>query len=1048
MDTRKGIIAWFARNSVAANLLMAVLLIGGLVSAFTIQREVFPQITLNLISVEVPYPGAAPQEVEEGINIRIEEAIEDITGIKKITSRASEGIGSLTIEVEDDFDIGEVLDEVKLRIDAISSFPENIEKPIIYKQQAEEQVIFVQVYGNLDEIAMKELTKSVREEIIALPGITSAEIWGAREYEVAIEISEGRLREYGLTFDDVVRAVRNSSLDLPGGAIKTRTGDILLRAKGQAYYGHEFNDLVLMTRPDGSRLLLSDVAMINDGFTEIERFSEFDRMPSMSVAVNSVGDQDALHISKVVNEYVEEKRESLPEGISIATWGDNAFYLQGRLDLMVNNMVWGGLLVFIVLSAFLRLRLAFWVLMGLPVCFLGSMLLMPVEPIGVTINMLSLFGFILVLGIVVDDAIIIGESAYSEIEKYGHNTENVIRGAQRVAMPATFGVLTTIAAFTPMLMVAGPFGVIWKTIGLVVILCLVFSLVESKLILPAHLVHMKVTEDNPHTRNPITRFRLFCSGWMARFVKSVYLPVLARAVEYRYVTMTLFISGLMLIGASVAGGYVRSVFFPDLPSDFIRAEVNMVDGAPSEATASALRVMTDALYRMDQEVQQETGSGVVKHNIAFLRSSGTSGVIWVELSKGEDRETDGYEIANLWREQMPEVSGVRDLKFDGSINQGPGADIAFKLIGKDLVMLGQAAEELKFRLADFDGVYDISDDSSGGKEEIVLSIKPQAEALGLSLLDLARQVRQGFYGAEAQRVQRGSDEVKIMVRYPREERRSITDLENMRIRTATGDEVPFSAVAEIEMSQGYSRITRVDGIRAITVTASADKTRVEPSKISKEVEENILPELLSKYPGVKSALEGATLEEQKALVGLLKGAFLALFAIYALMAIPLKSYAQPIVIMAVIPFGIIGAIFGHMLLGLPMSVLSLCGIIALSGVVVNDSLIMVDFINQARAEGYRLTDAVLSAGAKRFRAIVLTSLTTFFGLIPIILEKSLQAQIVIPMAVSLAFGILFATVITLFLIPCLYLVLSDIKGLFGRVKRIYVSDEKPAEVTD
>jgi multidrug efflux pump subunit AcrB len=986
--------------------------------------------------------------VEEGINIRIEEAIEDITGIKKVTSVADEGGGAVTIEVEEGYDVGEVLDEVKVRIDAIASFPENIEKPIIFQQKAEEQVIFVQLYGKLDEVSMKELAKSVRDEILALPGITSAAIWGARDYEIAIEISELQLREYGLSFDDVVHAVRNSSLDLPGGSIKSKSGDILLRAKGQAYFGNDFDQIVLLTRADGSRLLLSDVATITDGFVEIERFSEFDRMPSVSVVVNAVGDQDALKISEQVNRYVEEKNMTLPEGISLATWGDKAYYLQGRLDLMLNNMLWGGLLVFLVLSAFLRLRLAFWVLMGLPVCFLGTMLLMPVSAIAITVNMLSLFGFILVLGIVVDDAIIIGESAYTETEKHGHNTENIIKGAQRVAMPATFGVLTTIVAFIPMLMVSGPFGVIWKTIGMVVILCLIFSLIESKLILPAHLVHMKVTPDDPNSRNPITRFRQICSAGLITLINDYYQPLLRRALRYRYVTIALFFSLLIVIAAVVAGGYVRSVFFPDLPGDFIRAEVNMVEGAPSSATAAALRVMSDALYQVDEEVSQSLGNPVVKHNVAFIRENGTTGVVWAELSKGENREVDGYQIANLWREKMPELSGVREVTFDGSINQGPGSAIAFKLIGKDLELVAEAAAELRSRLASFDGVYDVRDDSSGGKEEIILRIKPQAEALGLTLFDLARQVRFGFYGAEAQRVQRGSDEVKVMVRYPREERRSISDLENMRIRTANGDQVPFSAVADIELAKGYAQITRVDGRRAITVMAAADKARAEPAKIADEIEQKVLPEILAKYPGVTSALEGATLEEKNALSGLLKGAFLALFAIYALMAIPLKSYTQPLVIMTVIPFGFIGAIFGHMVLGLPISVLSLCGIIALAGVVVNDSLIMVDFINHARAEGFRLGDALLNAGVKRFRAILLTSLTTFFGLIPIILEKSLQAQVVIPMAVSLAFGILFATVITLFLIPCLYLILDDLAVVWQRFWQFCNGSKKSASISE
>lgn len=1026
IDTHKGLIAWFARNSVAANLLMWILIIGGLMAAFTIKKQIFPNFQLNNVVVNVPYLGAAPQEVEEGVLIKIEEAIKDIEGIKKITSTAVEGSGSVVIEVQDDYDAQLVLDEVKVQVDAIPSFPENTEKAVIYRQKNQQTVLWVALYGDASERVLKEQTKQLRDEIANLPGVSSVQVVGSRDYEVSVEISEMKLQEYGLTFQELVNAVRRSSVDLPGGSIKSEDGDILLRAKGQAYNGADFESLVLLTRADGTRLTLGDIATIRDGFVEDTPYAVFDGKNAINVRVDAVGDQNALEISKTVNRFLEDK--TFPEGIFADTWGDSSFYLNDRLNMMLSNMFFGAILVFLVLSLFLKLKLAFWVIVGLPVCFLGAILTLPMEMVNVSINMISLFGFILVLGIVVDDAIIMGESAYSEIDRKGHNADNVIAGVKRVAMPATFGVLTTIAAFTPMLMVPGTFGVIWKTIGWVVIVCLIFSLVESKLILPAHLVHMKVKPYDPSKANRLQRFRDYFSEGIKKFIQLKYLPFLNKAVRNRYVTLASFLAALIITIGLFGGGIVRFVFFPNIPSDFIQADVEMLPGSSIKQRDQAIKAMEDALYKMNDEVERETGEPVVKHSMAFDRSN-ISGGIFVELSKGETREIDGFEIQKLWGEAIPEIPGVK--KFDvGSGGGFNNPDMSLNLSGRDLEELTAASRELKQHMDSFAGVRDVNDTFSGGSDEIRLKIKPEAEALGLSLDDLATQVRYGFYGAEAQRIQRGDEEVKVMVRYPKEERSSIGNLENMRIRTPAGVEIPFSQVADIEMGEGFGSIIRLDGVRSITITAKVDKGELDPQEVVTDIQENFIPDLLRRYPSVSFGLEGQSKEQGEALVSLAQGALFALFAIYALMAIPLKSYSQPIIIMSVIPFGIVGAIVGHLLLGHAVSVLSLCGIIALSGVVVNDSLIMVDFVNRARAEGKSIMDAALQAGSQRFRAIVLTSLTTFMGLIPIILERSLQAQIVIPMAISLAFGILFATVITLLLVPCLYLILDDIKGLF------------------
>lgn len=1043
MDTQKGILAWFARNSVAANLLMCVLLIGGLFSSILINKEVFPSFELNLLNISVAYPGAAPQEIEEGINIKIEEAIQDINGIKKVTSVASEGVGSITVEVEDGYEVQTILDEAKLRLDAISTFPVNIEKPNISQIKPENNVIWVSVYGDMTLHDMKELAKSVRDDLTQLPAVTRAKVTGVRDYEIGIEVSENKLREYGLTFSQVALAVQNSSLDLPGGSIRAQDGDILLRTKGQAYTGDDFANIVVTTRADGSRVMLPQVATIKDDFEERLEYTRFNGKPAAIIEVTSIDDQNALDIADQVKQYVEQRRATLPANAQLDTWGDMTHYLQGRLDMMMSNMFYGALLVFIILAMFLDLKLAFWVMMGIPVCFLGTMLVMPLEPFSMTINMLTLFAFILVLGIVVDDAIVIGESAYTEVERHGHSVENVIRGAQKVAMPATFGVLTTIAAFIPMLMVSGPMGIIWKSIGMVVILCLAFSLVESKFILPAHLAHMKFKK----TGAPKGFFGHLKANFNDRvqyFIHHSYRNFLERCIKHRYNVVAAFIGVLILSIALVASGKVRWVFFPDIPSDFIQVELEMDEGSSEGNTLKVVQSIEEALYKMNEKMEKDNGYQVVKHSFINM-SSRTSAFIFAELTKGEDREVDGVTIAAAWREQLPELLSVKKLSFNASTNDA-GGDISFRLTSSDLDELSAASKELKQKLASYEGVYDIADNFSSGSHEIRLKIRPEAEALGLTLSDLARQVRYGFYGYEAQRILRNKEEIKVMVRYPLEQRRTVGYLENMLIRTPTGTSVPFSTVAQIEKGESYASITRVDGKRAITITANANKNIVEPSKVVQEIQKDYLPQLQAKYPKIQTALDGGSLDEQNAMVGLMQGFFFALFTIYALMAVPLKSYSQPLIIMSVIPFGIIGALFGHLIQGLAMSVLSLCGIVALAGVVVNDSLILVDFVNRAREQGQSVRQAAVDSGCYRFRAIILTSLTTFVGLVPIILERSLQAQIVIPMATSLAFGILFSTLVTLILVPLLYIILDDVKRTSSRFFNWWWQPKKDHEV--
>jgi len=1029
IDTNKGLIAWFARNSVAANLLMVFIIIGGIFGVINVQKQIFPQFVINVISIQVPYLGAAPQEVEEGVILRIEEAIKELEGIKKITSVAREGLATVSVEALDGYDVQILLDEIKVQVDAISTFPVNTEKPVVFRIKAQQDVLWVSVYGDVTERELKEVTTNMREEMANLPGVSDVSVFGARDFEVSVEISEVQLQAYNLTFEDVVNAIRRTSVDIPGGSIRSENGNILLRAKGQAYTAWDFAQIPLINRSDGTRLLVGDIASINDGFVEDNNFALFDGKTAMSIRVRAVGDQNALQISENINKYLDEKRAEFPNNITADSWGDSSFYLADRLSMMIKNMLMGAFLVFCVLTIFLRLKLAFWVMVGLPVCFLGALMFMPMQGIGVSINLLSLFGFILVLGIVVDDAIIMGESAYTEIDRKGHSIDNVIRGVKRVAMPATFGVLTTIAAFSPMLMVSGTFGVIWKTIGMVVILCLIFSLVESKLILPAHLAHMKIRPYNPRTANFLQRLRVRINKRLNSFIKNSYGPFLLKCVRNRYTTLASFIGIFILTIGLFAGGFVRFVFFPTIPSDFIIASVEMEPGSSINQRDTAIQALLFSAEQMNQQIIEDTGSPVIKHSLAFDNGP-LSGQIFIELTKGETRDLSDTKIKDVWREFLQEIPGVRSLDISSPGGPGGGSDLDFEFSSNNIDQLKAISEELTQYLEAYTGVTEVNDSFSGGSDEIQLEVKPQAEAIGISLSQLAQQVRYGFFGAEAQRIQRDDEEVRVMVRYPQEERNSVGNLENMLVRAPNGDNIPFSQVANVTLAQGYSSIVRVDGSRSITVSGKVNKDVVDPGEVARDVMSNFIPELLERYPDVSSKLQGTSREQSEAMASLAQGFLFALLAIYALMAIPLKSYSQPLIIMSVIPFGLIGAIVGHMILFKAVSVLSICGIIALSGVVVNDSLIMVDFVNRARKEGRSLMESVLAAGTERFRAIVLTSLTTFMGLMPIVFERSLQAQIVIPMAISLAFGILFATVITLLLVPSLYLVLDDIKGIF------------------
>ncbi|WP_318491203.1 efflux RND transporter permease subunit [Photobacterium leiognathi] len=1028
---QKGLIAWFAHNHVAANLLMLVVMLGGLFSISLINKEIFPVFALNRIMISASYPGASPEDIEQSINVKIEQSLDNVKNIKRIQSVASQGSATLTLELESEADLEQVLDDVKQQIEAISTFPVNMETPLVKRAEFTSNVVFISLYGNLNERQLKEYAKQVRDDILQQTDASDVVVSGVKDYEIAIDVSENALRKYGLTFEQVAQVVQQRSIDLPGGMIKAKDGDLLVRINGQLYNGDGFSSIVLQTRPDGSRLYLSDVATISDGFIEDHILNRFNRERAAVIQVRNLTDEDATKIAEQVGNYVEQAQTKLPTGVYLDSWGDMSHYLEGRLNMMLSNMFYGGILVFIILALFLDIRVAFWVILGIPFCFLGTLLFMPTPLVAVSINLISLFGFILVLGIVVDDAIVVGESVYSEVEDKGQSIDNVIAGAKKVAIPATFGVLTTMAAFIPMLISDAPRTEFFKAIAWVVLLCLTFSLIESKLILPAHLARARLAQGKSRT-NALSRLKQRFNLAVDRFINQGYRRFISVCIVHRYSVLATFSGILMLAIALVVSGQLRWVFFPNLPSDYIQVNVDMNISSSDENNAKVAAQIEEALYQTDAEIFQELGVHVVKHTFINMENRQDLFVL-AELHKTETLPITSFEILKQWQAQLPPLVGVKNITFEASIGRKQ-SDVQFSLKGDDLAQLAQASKAMQQLLYQYDGTLNIKDDLSSPTPEVKLQLTEAGEALGLSLASLASQVRHAFYGYEVQRVLRNNEEVKVMVRYPQQERSTIGYLESMKVIVPNGRFVPFTEVAKANIESSYTSINRVDRKRSVIVSANVDKSQTSPSEIYNDILENKLDQLRQAFPSVKFALDGRAKDEKNTKGSLIRDSILALITIFALMAIPLRSYSQPLIIMSVIPFGIIGAIAGHYLAGLTLNLLSVFGILALAGVVVNDSLVLVSFINRALQQGVPLEQAVVNAGCSRFRAIVLTSLTTFFGLAPILLEDSLQAQIVIPMATSLAFGILFATVVTLLLVPSLYLILADIKR---GMKRFY-----------
>jgi len=1044
-DKNKGPLAWFARNHVAANLLMLLVLVGGILSILNIKIEIFPDMTLGYITVTVPYLGASPTEVEEGVCMRVEEAIAGVQGIRRMWSSASEGFGTITIEVEEYADSRKVLDDIKAEVDRIITFPKETEKPIISEITTRFQVMSIVLYGDVSEKTLKNLAEQMRDDLTTMENISQVDVWGVRRYEISIEVPEENLRRYGLSFDDIANAIRRSSLDLPGGTIKSKGGTILIRTKGQMYVGDEFEKIVVLTRNDGTKLHLDKIANIVDGFEDSDVATRFDGKPAVMVNVFRVGEQGVLDLADTVKRYIANQRDQLPEGISIATWFDRSIMLNSRMNLLERNALIGLTLVFLCLAFFLDLRLAFWTTMGIPISFMGAFWLMPY--FDVSINMISLFAFILSLGLVVDDAIVVGENIFAYRQKGIHPIQAAILGVKEMTAPVTMAVLTTVLAFMPLLVITGILGKFIRVIPIVVICVLIFSLVEALCILPAHLSGGVISDMKKKRLGPIGRLQHLIRNGLDRFVYGFFSRLVERAVAWRYLTLAIGIAILLTTIGYIKSGRMKFVMWPRVDADNIWATLNMPQGTSTEQTKTVVHRIEQAARQVQREIdasKDEHAPSILRHVATTIGvqpfTSGTRGgpvpqggdfgshlaEVNIELLSGEERDITSPEIANRWRQLVGEIPGVSLLTFTSEL-MSTGKKIDVELSHRDFGSLLEAVEKLKLILTEYNGVSDIADSFEEGKAELKLELKDTGRILGLTLSDLARQVRQGFYGEEAQRIQRGRDDIRVMVRYPKEERKSLADVENMRIRLSDGTEIPFKTVAEVKYGRGYATIRRADRRRIVNVTADVDNEVANANEINRDLFDTVLPKLQRDYPGLVFRFEGEQREQKETARSLSGGVIIALLAIFGLLAVQFRSYAQPAIVMSAIPFGLVGAVVGHMIMGFDLSMLSVFGIVALTGVVVNDSLIMIDLINRERAQSIELHQVIRDSATRRFRPIFLTTLTTFFGLAPMLLERSLQAKFLIPMAVSLAFGIVFATGITLLLVPSLYMILEDIK---------------------
>jgi len=1031
------VIAWFARNHVAANLLMVCIIFSGLFSlSGNIPLEIFPTIDPSRVNVRVSLRGSTPEDAELSVAIRVEEAINDLEGIEEYSSRAFEGGAVVSIDIDDAYDPRELLDDIKNRVDAINTFPADAERPVISLAVRKRDVITVTVSGDVSEREIRELAEQTREDLLTLPDVTQVDLAGVRDYEITIALKQDTLREYQLSLAEIAQAIGGSSLDLSAGNIRAQAGDILIRSKGQAYRQDEFENILIKTHEDGTLLTLGDIAEVHDGFEETAVRTRFNGKLAAEIRVYRIGNQSAIEVANQVKEYIIERQGVLPDGISLDYWDDDSDILKKRINTLVNNALQGGVLVLILLSMFLRPAVAFWVFIGIPVSFLGAFFTMPY--MGLTINIVSLFGFIVVLGIVVDDAIVTGENIYTHLQSSSSGIEAAINGTKEVAVPVTFGVLTTVVAFIPLGFLEGRRGPIFAQIPAVVIPCLMFSLIESKLVLPAHLKYLKA-KANVVNQHKLSRWQEGFSRGFERLVLKYYQPTLALCLNHRIATVLFFVGTLTCIVMAVMVGHSRFTFFPRIPSETVRVALSMPTGTPYQVTDTHIQRITDTAKQLKAKYSNADGESVILNILSTTGGrggSGHQGRVRFEMAPPEDRiiDVDSRTLSREWRQAIGTIPGAEQLTFRAEIGR-TSDPIDIQLSASDFAQLEQVAELIKERLRTYPTVFDINDSLADGKQELRVELKPEAYLLGVRRADVLRQVRQAFFGLEVQRVQRGRDDVRVMIRFPIEERNAVAHLNSMLITTASGGQVPLNQLATFEPGQGPSEIRRYNGLRTVNVRADVDKKNTNMTTLQEDLHQ-FVQATVAQYPGVSFELAGEGKEQQETFSSLGWSILAATFAIFCLLAIPFRSYFQPLIVMSVIPFGLIGAMVGHWIMGIGLTIMSLLGFVALIGVVVNDSLVLVDYINQTRRKNGddNLRETIVGAAAARFRPVMLTSMTTFIGLMPLLFEKSTQAQFLIPMAVSLGFGIIFATFITLILIPINYLLAEDLRNFLRRLK--------------
>lgn len=1030
------IIAWFAENKVAANLLMVFVVIAGILSLQDTRKEILPNISLDLITISVPYPGASPEDVEKSVLNRIESAIYDLEGIKSLSSKATEHLGVLTLEIAYGHDSKHLLNEIKARVDGIGTFPADVERPIVREISVRNMVAYMVISGKADERSLKNLAAKIQEDLTTKPNISQVSLAASRPYEIAIEVSESALQRYGMSFLEVANAVRQSSVDLPTGVIKTAQGNVSVKAKGQVYWGEDFEDIVIRALPDGAQVLVRDVATVSDGFKEGVSLSEFNGRPAVALAVYRVGNQNILDVSRELHEYVDNPSTYIPEGIHLDVWQDSSVYFKSRMDLLSENAISGLALVFIILLLFLRAQLSFWVSLGIPISFMGAFMLLP--HFDGSLNMISLFAFILVLGIVVDDAIIVGENVFTKHREGIGGVQGAILGAQEVQKPVIFSVITTIIAFAPLIMLPGPEGKLMKVIPIVVICTLIFSLIESLLVLPSHVSGIS---SDKFDRIPVigTIQRKFSTG-MEAFVDRVYSPFLEVCLRWRYTTLFGFISVLIIALSLMASGWLKVVFFSTIEADTASATISFAQNTTPEAVRDGIKRVERAALDLKDELKVETGHEQIL-NVFTAFTSDTAGRIVLEMAPSENRKLSGQNITRRWEDGVGDIRDVVELEFKATLNQ-PGSMLDIELSSSSLSDLKLAADGLKERMASINGLYQITDSFQRGKQELQIELKPLARNLGLSLDDVAMQVRQAYHGADVQNIQRGEQDIKVVVRYPAEERSSLWYLENMSIRMRDGSTVPLLTIAEIEYGEGAAQINRHNRRRVIRVRAKLDDNVTSTPKVMMALKGEYLESIPENFPGMNWDISGVQKEKDEFKAFLAKAYWIAILGMYVMMATLFRSYTQPLMVMFAIPFGIIGALVGHLVAGMEVTLWSLVGMIAVSGIVVNDNLVLVDFMNRNKEKGIELMESIRKAGASRFRPIMLTSLTTFGGLVPLMLETSLQAQFLIPMAISIAFGVLFATLVSLVLVPATYHILYDFNNSIRELSLWYSGGAK------